>query len=114
MLKRTYRKISKNVDAHAAIEALVSLGYPIGRYLREANPSEEFAGGLPKIFARMRTAFYQNRSEFMRLRPILQSRMESMEAGVLRAMASHAEQFSPLWMTREKAESSLEILRRML
>jgi hypothetical protein len=58
----------------AAIEALVQLGYPIGRDLSSAQSADDFAGGLPKIYARMKITFYQNRNEFLRLKPILQSR----------------------------------------
>jgi hypothetical protein len=99
--------------ARQAVEALLMLGYPIGRYLRDTAVEEGFANNLPKIYARMRISFYQNRSEFLRLKLLLQSRLEGVEMNVLRSMAEHAADFSPMWVDRVRAEGALGVLEEL-
>jgi len=50
----------------------------------------------------------------MRLRPILQSRLEEMEIDAIRTMAAHAMEFCPMWMTKTRAEMALEALKSFL
>lgn len=99
----------------AAIEAIVMLGYPIGRYLRSSQVPEHFAGGLPKIYARMRTSFYQNRNEFLRLKCLLQVRLEQqVRVEDLRIMARHAQKFAPQWTIKAHAEMAILELQKYL
>jgi len=97
-----------------AIEALIYLGYPIGRYLHSIDAPDDILCGLPKIYARMKVSFYQNRGEFLRLKAVLQTRLERLEINELRVMARHAQQFSPLWTTKEHAAPAIAELRKYI
>jgi|GEM_PF-2151970 hypothetical protein len=105
---------SSNAFSSQAIEALIQLGYPIGRYLHALGASDDSLDDLPRIYARMRVSFYQNREEFLRLKVVLFSRLAKLDIEQLRVMARHAQQFSPLWTTKEYASPSIEELRKYI
>jgi hypothetical protein len=113
--QRTSSRGSKNSlsakNTGEMIDALVVLGYPIGRYLRAIAANDDYARGLPKIFARMRKAYHQNRAEFTRLQKLLRDRLFDVETSELLTMVEHAQDFAPMWVTRVRAEAILNNLR---
>jgi hypothetical protein len=101
------RSSSPRRNKAAAIAAIVALGYPVGRYLEQIAADDDYAGGLTRIYRRMRQAYYQNQGEFLALASLMTTRLEGLGSPVLSAMARQAEGFVPMWQSSAQAQDHL-------